>query len=780
MTVADGQKKHYRFRDCEFDLDTRRLTRGGTPVQLEPRVFDLLAFLIQERHRAVGKDAIQDAVWKTVVVSETSLTRAIMKARRAVGDDADEQAVIRTVHGHGYQFIAPLEEGEPETAQSVEPAARPTAKAAETQAPSRLRWLLFAAAVLLAVGIAALWRQPVDDGNVRIAVLPVANHTDDAELGWARFGLMGLANDLFVDAGALDVVRAADVISFVENMGWAGNLDASDADAHIERLRRSYGASHVLVSELERTVGGLRLNYTLIGSDGRRDRSTMVSEQSTALVKGMVRGVTTLLSGRRHVLPEGSAAVDDDPFINEAYARAMSTVLEGRCAEAKPLFDVVLARNQDLIRARIGRADCAYRLGEWEEAEAAFQRILGSDDVQNNDSLHAEVLARLGVVYHRTGRLEQADATYRQGIEIAQRIDDKLEAGRLLTSMAILAKDRRDFPLARDLLARATLAYRQIEWEVLPGQIYSTLANIAMNDGKLDEAEQHLDDALISFRGIGDRRNEAMMLNNYGFLRRLQGRFVEAEDLHLQSLAIRRDIGDKVGQGRILGMLSGLYEREGRYEEARAASSEAVEIAREANDALFIATGLAQLAAAERGLGDTAAARRAFAESRDVFVSIEDRSRAAQVDLRLALLDKDENKLDDAESRIHAVLAEALAEDFPEPAIEAMQYAGDLAVLKEDLPRAVQHYEQALDHIEVTGFTSEKTAIAIKLAKLYLDQGNTAAVEPLLGYIVEQEPSAEMLELQAEYAQATGDDERSAALMEQAQALAKGVSGDEE
>lgn len=163
-----------------------------------------------------------------------------------------------------------------------------------------------------------------------------------------------------------------------------------------------------------------------------------------------------------------------------------------------------------------------------------------------------------------------------------------------------------------------------------------------------------------------------------------------------------------------------------------------------------------------------------------VLITIEDRSRAAQVELRLALLDKEENKLDDAESRVQAVLAEALAEDFPEPAIEAMQYAGDIAFLKADVPRAVQRYEQALEHVEATGFTSEKTAIAVKLASLHLDEGNLSSVEPLLGYLIEQEPSAEILELQAKYARATGDDERSAALLEEAQALAKGALGGEE
>src|SRR5210317_2589265 len=99
-----------RFNDCEFDPARRELRRSGTPVPLEPKVFALLLYLIEQRHRAVDKDEIQDAVWTGTIVSEIALTRAIMKARRAVGDSADTQDVIRTVHGHGYQFVAVLQD----------------------------------------------------------------------------------------------------------------------------------------------------------------------------------------------------------------------------------------------------------------------------------------------------------------------------------------------------------------------------------------------------------------------------------------------------------------------------------------------------------------------------------------------------------------------------------------------------------------------------------------------------------------------------------------------
>ena len=764
----DGARLRFRFGDCELDLATRQLTRDGGPVALEPRVFDLIAFLLEQRHRAVDKDAIQAAVWHPAIVSETALTRAIMKARRAVGDDAGRQSVIRTVHGHGYQFVAPLAEAE--TGGSTEPAVR------DRPAPGlfmRVRWLLLAAVLALGVGVALLWRAPPPVDGVRVAVLPVVNATGDAELDWAKFGLMGLANEVFAETSDVNTVSAADVVRFVENTAWSGDLDSPDAGSYFARLQRAYGASHVLAATLERSPGGLRLSYRLVGADGLENNSTMVSERGTELVRGMVHGVSGAVGKRRRTAVSTAVDVDDDPFINEAFARAMGLAIEGRCNEAGPLFDVVLAKNPDVVRALFERAACLYRSGDWAAAEQAYVALLERPDVQREAILEAEALGGLGTVYHRTGRLPDADRSYAKGIDVAEAAGDRIALARLLTSMAILAKDRRNFADARALLARATLAYRQLEWQLLPGQIPSTLANIAMNDGKYDEAEGHLDDALVSFRNLGDRRNEAMMLNNYGFLRRKQGRFDEAEDLHLESLAIRRDIGDRVGQGRILGMLSIIYANAARHAEARDAAAEALAIAREANDRLFVATGLAQLAAAERGLGNRDAARTAFLESRDVFLEIEDVSRASQVDLRLARLDVDAGQLDAAADRVDDVLERTLGAKLPEPAIEAMEYAGDIALRQGDTARALGHYEDALQHIEASGFTTEQMPVSIKLAALYLDRENLHAAEPLLGYVVEQEQNADSLKLRARYAHLSGDHAAAVSLMEQARALAK-------
>ncbi len=103
----------HRFLDCEIDLAARELFRGGKQQRPEPKVFDLLALLMQHRDRVVSKDEIQAALWPDVVVTEASLDRTVMKARRAVGDDARRQAVIRTVPRRGYRFVAALADEAP-------------------------------------------------------------------------------------------------------------------------------------------------------------------------------------------------------------------------------------------------------------------------------------------------------------------------------------------------------------------------------------------------------------------------------------------------------------------------------------------------------------------------------------------------------------------------------------------------------------------------------------------------------------------------------------------
>ena len=59
-----------RFSDCELNTERREVKRAGIPASLEPRIFDLLHYLVENRGRAISKDELQDEVWRTVVPDE--------------------------------------------------------------------------------------------------------------------------------------------------------------------------------------------------------------------------------------------------------------------------------------------------------------------------------------------------------------------------------------------------------------------------------------------------------------------------------------------------------------------------------------------------------------------------------------------------------------------------------------------------------------------------------------------------------------------------------------
>ena len=101
----------FLFADYALDIDRRELTRGSEPVSLGPQVFDLLAYLVQNRERVVSKDDLLEAVWRGRIVSESTLTSHINAVRKAVGDNGEEQRLIRTVSRKGFRFIGKVTEG---------------------------------------------------------------------------------------------------------------------------------------------------------------------------------------------------------------------------------------------------------------------------------------------------------------------------------------------------------------------------------------------------------------------------------------------------------------------------------------------------------------------------------------------------------------------------------------------------------------------------------------------------------------------------------------------
>ena len=97
----------FRFGPFLLDVADQSLKRGGVPVALTPKLFDLLVALVTNSGRLVDKDTLLKAVWPDVAVEEGNLTKGIFSLRQLLEGDRDLR-YIETVPKRGYRFVAPV------------------------------------------------------------------------------------------------------------------------------------------------------------------------------------------------------------------------------------------------------------------------------------------------------------------------------------------------------------------------------------------------------------------------------------------------------------------------------------------------------------------------------------------------------------------------------------------------------------------------------------------------------------------------------------------------
>lgn len=166
----------FAFGPFELNEEARSLTLRGTPQDLQPRVFDLLAYFVRYAGRVIPKDELMDALWPNLTVTEASLQRAVSLARRALAAGGLENA-IRSYVRHGYRFA--IDDPGLGAAGSLAPAddagieqARGLARARDWVGAAKMFERLAGAGVLSA-GDIELWALVVECKGRPVEAIPV-------------------------------------------------------------------------------------------------------------------------------------------------------------------------------------------------------------------------------------------------------------------------------------------------------------------------------------------------------------------------------------------------------------------------------------------------------------------------------------------------------------------------------------------------------------------------------------------------------------------------------
>lgn len=104
-TTESERVVELRFADVVVELRAGMVRRGGAPLMLRPKAYDVLVYFARRPGALVSRSDVLDAIWPDVTVTDDSLVQCLVEIRRALGDAAP----ITTVRGRGYRFDAAVE-----------------------------------------------------------------------------------------------------------------------------------------------------------------------------------------------------------------------------------------------------------------------------------------------------------------------------------------------------------------------------------------------------------------------------------------------------------------------------------------------------------------------------------------------------------------------------------------------------------------------------------------------------------------------------------------------
>jgi len=121
VLLRRGQPTPERLQvgDLSLDCIRRKVSRDGENIELAPKEFSILEYLMRNRGRPLSRTMIVEHVWDMDYDGLTNIVDAYIPHLRSKIDDKWPQKMIQTVRGIGYMIEAPEKPAEPAADRQV-------------------------------------------------------------------------------------------------------------------------------------------------------------------------------------------------------------------------------------------------------------------------------------------------------------------------------------------------------------------------------------------------------------------------------------------------------------------------------------------------------------------------------------------------------------------------------------------------------------------------------------------------------------------------------------
>jgi len=501
-------KQLYRIGEVEVDPARGCIRRAGQEQHLRRQTFQVLLYLLEQRHRLVSREELIEQVWQGAAVTDDAVVQSIVDLRKAFGDDPRHPRFIKTVPKAGYRFIADVEEVRPvagapagfaagfeyEEVTSVEIEVEeevhdnlagklPPVNGMEKALPPA-RHLLAGGKIRLATvsGVAvivlvAVWlvtrdrgTRPVAEvtlpqfpGKRAIAVVYFENQSGERELNWLREGLADMLITNLSRSKGLTVLSRQQLSVLLSRLGQEGAEKLGLEDS-LEIAQRSR-AETVVTGSFARLGEKMRVDVRLL--DGRSgqlraaesltvDRPDQILSQIDVLSLKLAARLGAAMT-EAEARPGLAGIMTDSLDAYRYYSLALENAGGYHSNEALALLEKAVALDPQFAMAfaRIGYIHAFVRVNEGERAKPYLERAFRlSSRLTEKEKLYVKAWHA-----HASGDLEGAvsalyelikqypqetEAYFRLGFILRHHTDRKDEALHLFERAAAIDPDAQD------------------------------------------------------------------------------------------------------------------------------------------------------------------------------------------------------------------------------------------------------------------------------------------------------------------------------------------------
>ena len=443
-------KQQYRLDQWVFNPDVRLLIKAGKEVKLQPKVSQLLEFLVQNPGRTVTREEIFSSVWSGRVVTDDVLSKTMSVLRSNLGDTLKNPRYIQTVSKAGYRLLI-----EPVTTEQEKREAR------AHRAPAA--YLIGSLVILVGLLTALLLRPATPPARIMasaqtpLAVLPFQDRNEDPDFAHISDGMSDEIARLLSNAHNIKVIgpvsskrvtrsdkspgEIADSLN-VQHLTYGNLTITPDREMHVDvRLIEAKSQDTIWTQQYHRGLDQLFLLERAIAAD---------------LAEVLQPDSESVPEARAVYAPEDFSAYEAQLLGKHRLRRRNVAALH----EAESYFKRAIALDPNYAMAYVGLADTYGLLYEY--GDLAYEDMLRKAEPLLNkaivlDGSLGEAYASIGGLHRLKEELDFAERAFKRAIELSPNYPTAyqwygyvlgLQLGRTKEGLAMLREAQRLDPLS--------------------------------------------------------------------------------------------------------------------------------------------------------------------------------------------------------------------------------------------------------------------------------------------------------------------------------------------